>query len=117
MTTALVPTGIITICCGNHETGPPGSCCENDCSPCCPECPTCPTVQAWTPAERRRAAAERRILWADAITLHRAARDTWLQAQQALHHVATGSATPIFDALAVQLAIHPDPAPIEVPPL
>lgn len=38
----LVPTGVVTACCGSHL--PVGCCDPEDCGPCCAECPTCPTV-------------------------------------------------------------------------
>lgn len=69
MSTALVPTGIITRCCDLHHVGPAGSCCDpDDCGPCCPECPTCPRVQAWTPEHRLAVARESRQWMADFLT-------------------------------------------------
>jgi hypothetical protein len=60
--TAVVATGIITVCCGLH-CRPPATCCDTlDCSPCCAECPTCPIVQAHTPKQRRENACADRSL-------------------------------------------------------
>ncbi|MEU4444873.1 hypothetical protein AB0K14_03330 [Actinosynnema sp. NPDC050801] len=74
MTTALVPTGRVLVCCGEHL---PGGCCDaEDCAPCCPECPACPVVQARTPDQRAAdAAAHRELLlalteWANDIRSH-----------------------------------------------
>ena len=41
--TALIPTGIVTVCCGLHKRGDWGTCCttDDDCTPCCERCPTC----------------------------------------------------------------------------
>lgn len=45
ISTELVSTGVITVCCASHRPG--GSCCDpDDCGPCCPLCPTCPTCAA-----------------------------------------------------------------------
>lgn len=41
--TALVPTGVVTVCCGLHKRGDWFSCCRiEDCLPCCEQCPNCP---------------------------------------------------------------------------
>jgi hypothetical protein len=64
-TTALVPTGVLVTCCGDHQ--PAGCCGWDECAPCCPECPACPTVQARTPAQRRADAAAHRALLFDLI--------------------------------------------------
>lgn len=48
--TDLVPTGIVTVCCGLHITGDWFACCtrDEDCMPCCERCPTCPGLPtAW----------------------------------------------------------------------
>lgn len=71
-TAALVPTGIITVCCGLHLL-PPASCCDTlDCGPCCPECPTCPEVAQKTPERRRAEARAMREFTAELIVMHRA---------------------------------------------
>jgi hypothetical protein len=62
-TTALVSTGVLVTCCGDHLTG--GCCDRDDCAPCCPECPTCPVVQARTPTQRRSDAEAHRALLLD----------------------------------------------------
>lgn len=60
--TALVPTGVVVVCCGEHL---PGGCCTPiECAPCCPECPACPQVQARTPGQRAADAAAHRLLLA-----------------------------------------------------
>ncbi|MFJ5984217.1 hypothetical protein [Lentzea sp. NPDC092896] len=53
MKTALVRTGVVTVCCGGHR---PAGCCADDCTPCCPECVTCPEVHLDS-SEHRAAAA------------------------------------------------------------
>jgi hypothetical protein len=41
--TALITTGIVTVCCGLHKRGDWGTCCAiSDCTPCCERCPNCP---------------------------------------------------------------------------
>ncbi|WP_091456881.1 hypothetical protein [Actinokineospora iranica] len=60
MTTALVPTGLVLVCCGEHRAS--GCCDVDDCAPCCPECPTCVVVQARAPAQRAADAAAHRDL-------------------------------------------------------
>lgn len=73
-TAALVPTGVVLTCCGDHW---PAGCCDvEDCAPCCPECPTCPVAQARTPAQRRADAAAHRALVLDLIAWRREI-DTW----------------------------------------
>lgn len=64
-TTAIVPTGFLITCCGDHSSA--GCCDRDDCAPCCPECPTCPVVQARTPAQRHADAAAHRALLLDLI--------------------------------------------------
>jgi hypothetical protein len=121
--TALVPTGIVTHCCGMHL--PTGCCDPEDCTPCCPECPTCPAYDAWSPAWRRDAARQQRWVIAEGIAMHRAARRamraghearTWYradattgaQAWQQLHDDLTDlTGTPIYAEL---LAEHTHPA-------
>lgn len=54
MNGALVATGIVTVCCGDHHAA--GCCDPEDCGPCCSECPTCPNpgrVLAECDAKRR----------------------------------------------------------------
>jgi hypothetical protein len=64
--TALVPLGIVTVCCGFHR---PHDCCDPlDCGPCCPECPTCPTVATWTPEYRKTRARECRAWTVELLT-------------------------------------------------
>lgn len=47
LSTELVPTGVITVCCASHQPGPTGSCCDpDDCGPCCSLCPSCPKCVA-----------------------------------------------------------------------
>ena len=58
--TALVPTGLVVICCGMHQPG--GCCTPTECAPCCPECPTCVEVWSRTPAQRADDAGAHRML-------------------------------------------------------
>jgi hypothetical protein len=74
--TAIVPTGVVVICCGDHRLG--GCCDAVDCAPCCPECPTCPTTQHNPPALRAGEAAVHRALLADlAEWAHNIRRAPW----------------------------------------
>jgi hypothetical protein len=74
--TAIVPTGVVIVCCGDHR---PGGCCDAvDCAPCCPECPTCAVVQARTPEQRAADAAAHRALLVHLIEWARDVRfDLW----------------------------------------
>lgn len=103
--TAIVATGKVTVCCGDHIAGP-GACCEPfDCGPCCPECPTCPAVTNWTPVQRRTEARAHRQFTADMIRCHRAASRAWTRYQQEIVDGPSADldATPIYRDMIRQL--------------
>lgn len=71
---ALVPTGIVSWCCGLHREV---KCCDpEDCGPCCPECPSCPFTTGMSPylrkilrgaMDRENAYLYRRLIFGDLI--------------------------------------------------
>lgn len=104
-TTALVATGIVSVCCGSHQAA--GCCDADDCAPCCPECPTCPLYRHWSPQERRDAAARCREYLADLIAMRRAAGRAWDQHRR---EVAAGDPTPIYAGTIADTGIVPTAA-------
>lgn len=104
-TNALVPTGIVTFCCGSHR--PAGCCDPEDCAPCCAECPTCPLYDGWTPEERKVSAARFREYLAELLDIQRAADRAW---QQHREGVVNGGSTPIYAETIDDTGIIPNPA-------
>ena len=101
MTAALVRTGVVTVCCGDHR---PAGCCDENCMPCCPECVTCPEVHLLTVEQRAanaRAARERlvlgRVLRDRAITLAVRARVLGLAADFTAHAQAAVAVAAVFE--------------------
>ncbi|GAA1281856.1 hypothetical protein [Saccharothrix xinjiangensis] len=111
MTGTLVPTGVVTACCGGHRPAPG----EASSCPCCAECVTNADVQARpvdVRAEQARADRERLAAWWPA------ARATARYAQQLLVHGAIeDQVRPLAEAVRHAIALPPQPVRPELPEL